>query len=145
MRYITGPAVDEIFFEHGLHVARVAAGYQETCKMRAADKFGIRGIRASALQAAGNPSLFEAACHALGPLAAPAANLLETGDELAAPGVDIQADDVQRMAVPGHRYFHAVDQPNALEAGGGPRFAQASDVVVIGQRQHGDPPCLLYT
>ena len=68
--------------------------------------------------------------------AAALADAGEPGRKRRVVGVDAEADDVDRVAIPGDGQLGAADQRDAGGAGGGAGLGEAADVVVVGQCEH---------
>mgnify|MGYP000915051976 CR=1 FL=1 len=51
--------------------------------------------------------------------------------------VEIKADDVDGVAVPRYRDFHAADKAQTERGGFGAGFGEAAGVVVVGEREQG--------
>jgi hypothetical protein len=138
MRNMPGLTLDEKLPEHTVHVAGMAPLGQETGEMGAADQFGIGHVRASTCQAAFDTYLVQLVGDLLRAAATPFPQAVQTRGEFRVRRIDVQADDVQRLAVLGHRDLNAVDDLDALAGGQAMRFRDAVGFVVIGQRQDTD-------
>ena len=133
--HVPGLAARQEMLERVLEVARMSLLHQEAREVRARKNRAVRVARAP----------FQGAEDAL-PCEPPVDLLRAPVAELAQPGepllqrrqrrVDVEADDVHGLVLPGDGHLHAGDQRHAERAGLRRRLGQAVGHVVVGERQH---------
>ncbi len=136
--HVSGLAFGQIALENAFHVPGVTAFHEEAREMRAADDFRIADVVERALQAAVHAGLLQRIADSLGPPDAGRAHPFQSGAEVGAVRVDVQANHVKRCILPAHRDFDAIDEAHASGTRLGARRCQPSGIVVVRQGQDFD-------
>ena len=134
VRYEAGLAFGKVAAEHVAGVPADAGLHQETREVRARDQPRVAHIFQRAFVRAFDAHFGELFAHLAGARAAAVPRVDQAFHQIAAFGVEAQADDVHGLVREGDRDLHPGEVAHALRLRRGHGALLAADLVVVGQR-----------
>ena len=132
------PAFPEIALEDVARFRSYSAFNEIAREVCAAYEVWIRCMARRAGKASLDPDAREVRCHAFGPRATSASYRCQTFLQHQAVGVDLQADDVNGLAVPRDGDLDAGDEVYAMHERRRACFGNATRHVMVGERKNSD-------
>ena len=134
--HIARLATAEKALERSLDVLHDTFPDQKSREMRTPYQTRVGGVLLRAITAAGDAERLERSNDFPGAINSSAAGRCQSGLQCRIGWIDTEADDMDGLALPGHRNLDAVDQPDMVRGGGSACCDQPTRIVVVGQREH---------
>jgi len=140
MRHVSRLSRCQEALEDGVYIPRYATFDQTTGKVRTADEFRIRYMLTRPFETPRYAAPVELGCDRLRAVSPPRPQALKAAGERRVRRINAKADDVKRVTSPRDGNLHAINEGKTGRFGTHARLGQATDIVMIGEREDSDTP-----